>query len=128
MFHISALSVSSGMSRMSCTAWRATAHVKTSRYALVRPRARLPARRREVFVEGRRKRRHGGTGGCIVTAEPPHGGQKDTRAVDGTESGGVTQLAEVSEGWERRLGPLEARVACAEAHSDRALSRGARQR
>ncbi len=79
----------------------------------------------------------------MVTAEPPYGGaqvavsvlkrggcrvdQKDTRAVDGTESGGATQLAEVFEGWEQRLGSLETRVACAGAHRNRALPRGARQ-
>jgi hypothetical protein len=79
----------------------------------------------------------------MVTAEPLYGGapvavsvlkrggcrvvQKNTRAVDGTESGGATQLAEVFEGWKQRLGPLETRVACAGAHRNRAPLRGARQ-
>ncbi len=60
----------------------------------------------------------------VVTAEPPYGGapvavsvlkpggcrvvQKDTSA--GTESGCATQLAEVFEGWEQRLVPLESQL------------------
>jgi hypothetical protein len=56
-----------------------------------------------VLVEGRRERRHGGTGGCYGYCRASAGCrvvQEDTRVVDGTESGGVTQLAEIFEGWE----------------------------
>ncbi len=49
------------------------------------------------------------------------------RPVGRTKGVGVTQLAEVLERRERRLGPPQARIAGTEAHCDHAVPREARQ-
>jgi hypothetical protein len=135
---------------MSCTALRATAQVvghQAPRPPRVCPCTRLPARRREVLVEGRRQHSHSDTGRSMLAAKSPHSWapvavsalmrcscrvtQKDTRQICRAESGSVPQLAEVLEHWERcgvldhfrRALPALRRTATVLFHAERASSR-----
>ena len=82
--------------------------------------------------------------GRVIPTEPAYGGapiavspfqrgrrrvvQQDTVPIGRAEGGSVTQLTKVFKRWERRLRPLQVRVASAESYCNHALPRGACQR